>query len=103
MTQSDHRSRAHAPALVELRRVLTDTPSHLLQGDFAHPEQPLRRVARALADDARARDDVRAELLLIELRHLWRELPEARRLEPRTHEELWDRLVTACIEEFYRR
>ena len=45
---------------------------------------------------------MRAEHLLIELRRIWRDIPEARYLDPRAHEELWDRLVTACIEEFYR-
>ena len=82
--------------------MLTHTPAHVLLSDESQIGQPLRDVARMLAEEARARDAVRAERLLIELRHMWRDLPEARHLEPRAHEQLWQRLVTACIEEFYR-
>jgi hypothetical protein len=91
-----------ASGLAELRRVLAETPPHVLLADDAQAHQPLRCLARVLADDARARDAVRAERLLIELRRMWRDLPEARHLPPEAHEQLWQRLVTACIEEFYR-
>lgn len=101
MTESDNSPRGLSSGLAELRRVLSDTPTHVLLGDGAHAEQPLRHAARALAADARARDSVRAERLLIELRRMWRELPEARHLDPKAHDQLWERLVTACIEEFY--
>ena len=103
MSQADNSSREHPSGFAELRRVLSDTPAHVLLADDGHADQPLRDVARALADDARARDAVRAERLLIDLRRIWRDIPETRYLDPRAHEELWDRLVTACVEEFYRR
>lgn len=102
MTPSDDSLREPSSGLTELRRVLSETPTHVLLGDGAHDEQPLRHAARALAADARTRDAVRAERLLIELRRMWRDLPEARHLEPKAHDQLWERLVTACIEEFYR-
>jgi hypothetical protein len=102
MSQVDNSSHEHASGFAELRRVLSDTPAHVLLTDDGRVDQPLRDVARVLADDARARDAVRAERLLIDLRRIWREIPETRFLDPKAHEELWDRLVTACVEEFYR-
>jgi len=102
MSQAENSLPDLASGLAELRRILRDTPAHsLLAGDSLAPH-PLRNVARTLATAARSYDDVRAERLLIELRRMWRDLPETRQLEPRTHEQLWDRLVAACIEEFYR-
>ena len=102
ISQVDNSSHEHASGFAELRRVLSDTPAHVLLTDDGRVDQPLRDVARVLADDARARDAVRAERLLIDLRRIWREIPETRFLDPKAHEELWDRLVTACVEEFYR-
>ncbi len=90
------------PGITGLRRVIANTPTHVLLANADHPEQPLRVIARAIAAEARAQDAVRAERLLIELRRVWRDIPEARRLEPHMHEELWDRLVRVCLEEFYR-
>jgi len=101
MTTPDDTLRAVPPGIAELRRVLRETPPHEFLNQGAQDERPLRRAARVLADDARARDAVRAERLLIELRRYWRQLPEARLLEPEVHDRMWDRLVTACIEEFY--
>jgi hypothetical protein len=96
-------ARAELPSGVsELRRIVANTPTYVLLQDDPHATKALRTAARALADEARAHDAVRAERLLIELRRVWRELPEARRLEPQAYEQLWERLVTACIEEFYR-
>lgn len=85
-----------------MRRAIANTPTQELLAIDAHEQQPLREIARALAAEARAHDAVRAERLLIDLRRVWRELPEARRLDPQAHEELWDLLVRTCIEEFYR-
>jgi hypothetical protein len=102
MIQADNSSGDRPPGFAELRRVLSDTPAHLLLADGGHVHQPLRDVARTLANDARARDAVRAERLLIDLRRIWHDIPEMRYLDPKSHEELWDRLVTACVEEFYR-
>ena len=102
MSQLENSSEELPTGSAELRRVLSDTPTHVLLAAETSAERPLRHAARALADEARARDAVRAERLLIELRRIWRDIPEARYLDPRAHEELWDRLVTACIEEFYR-
>ena len=100
MSQLDDIPREIPRAVADLRRVIAETPTHQLLAD-SHASQPLRTIARALAHDARSRDATRGELLVMDLRRIWRELPEARRLEPRAHEELWERLVTACIEEFY--
>lgn len=102
MSQADNSRPEHSSGFDALRRVLSDTPAQVLLARDGHLEQPLRDVARALADDARARDAVRAERLLIELRRIWRDIPETRYLDPKANEELWDRLVTACVEEFYR-
>ena len=102
MSQFDDSPPELSSGLAELRRVLTETPPHVLLGDDARDAQPLRQAARVLANDARSHDAVRAERLLIELRRIWRELPEARHFDLRTHEQLWSRLVTACVEEFYR-
>jgi len=102
MTQRED-FRADLPSgVAELRRIVANTPPYVLLQDDPHGTQSIRSAARALADEARAHDAVRAERLLIELRRIWRELPEARKLEPEAHEQLWERLVTACIEEFYR-
>lgn len=103
MSQLDNSNHEHPSGAAELRRVLSDTPAHVLLTSDGRVDQPLRDVARILADDARARDAVRAERLLIDLRRIWSEIPETRYLDPKDHEELWDRLVTACVEEFYRR
>ena len=92
----------HDSGVTRLRRAIANTPTHELLAIEDAQVQPLREIARALAAEARALDAVRAERLLIELRRVWRDLPEARRLEPQAHDELWDRLVRACIEEFYR-
>ncbi|HEX6598402.1 MAG TPA: hypothetical protein VF034_03710 [Gemmatimonadaceae bacterium] len=102
MSQADQSSHEHPAGITELRRVLSDTPARVLLTDDGHVEQPLRELARVLADHARARDAVRAERLLIDLRRTWHDIPETRHLDPQTHEQLWDRLVKACIEEFYR-
>jgi hypothetical protein len=102
MRHADNSSHEQPSGVAELRRVLSETPARLLLAHDAQVDQPLRHVARALADDARARDAVRAERLLIDLRRIWRDIPETRTLDPQAHEELWDRLVTACIGEFYR-
>jgi hypothetical protein len=102
LTDGNAERGASSAGITTLRRVIANTPTHVLLATDDHPEQPLRVIARAIAEEARAVDAVRAERLLIDLRRAWRDIPEARRLEPHVHEELWDRLVRTCIEEFYR-
>jgi hypothetical protein len=89
-------------ALAELARVVgSHSPSRLLKPDTDAAEE-LHDAARLLADEARGRDPVRAERLLIGLRGAWRALPEVRRLADRqTDAALWDRLTMLCVEEFY--
>jgi hypothetical protein len=89
-------------ALAELARVVgSHPPSRLLRRDTDAAEE-LHDAARLLADEARGRDPVRAERLLIGLRGAWRALPEVRRLsDGRTGAALWDRLTMLCVEEFY--
>ena len=95
-------TRAELSGVSELRRMVANTPMYVRVQEDPHAAQALRSAARALAEEARAQDAIRAERLLIDLRRIWRELPETRRLQPEAHEQLWERLVTACIEEFYR-
>jgi len=102
MNQSEDARTELPSGAAELRRVVANTPAYVLLQDDPHGTQSIRSAARALAEEARAQDATRAERLLIALRRIWRELPEARRLEPEAHDQLWERLVTACIEEFYR-
>lgn len=102
MSQRDTDPREGNSGITRLRRAIANTPAHVLLAIDDPREQPLREIARALAEEARAQDAVRAERLLIDLRRVWRDLPEARGLEPHAHEELWNRLVRNCIEEFYR-
>ena len=72
------------------------------RGNARAADRALRAVARHLAAEARLRDPVRAERLLLELRRAWRELPEVRQLaDDGCRRALWDRLVLLCCEEFY--
>ena len=102
MQEEDPAPDENDSGIIRLRRLIANTPTAELLAQADHSSQSLRAVARAIAAEARAQDAIRAERLLIELRRVWRELPEARHLEPRAQEELWDRLVRTCIEEFYR-
>jgi len=87
-----------------LSRVLREHAPHALTG--VTPDEcaaaELRAAARLLAADARAAHPGCAERLVIELKVVWRTLPEVRRLPAGgEREEVWYRLVRLCIEEFY--
>ena len=72
------------------------------RGDKRASDRAIRDAARRLAREARERDTVRAERLLISLRSAWKQLPAVQRLSDAvTRRTLWDRVVLLCCEEFY--
>ena len=72
------------------------------RGNKRVSDRAFRDAARRLADEARARDAVRAERLLIGLRGAWMQLPAVQRLtDAAARRALWDRVVLLCCEEFY--
>lgn len=72
------------------------------RGETRESDRALRAAARRLAAEARTRDAVAAERLLIELRRAWRELPQMRGLgDSARRAAIWDRVVGLCCEEFY--
>lgn len=72
------------------------------RGNKRVSDQALRDAARRLAAEARARDAVRAERLLIGLRSAWMQLPAVQRVsDAAARRALWDRVVLFCCEEFY--
>lgn len=79
-----------------------EAPRLVGHGERRDSDRALRAVAGRLATEARARDSVRAERLVIELRRAWLALPELA-LVPQgaLRGALWDRLVRLCCEEFY--
>jgi hypothetical protein len=78
-------------------------PTRLIgRGERRASDHALRTVVRRLVEEARRTDPVRGERLLIELRRAWRALPAIQRLPvDGPGDELWDRLVLLCCEEFY--
>lgn len=63
----------------------------------------LGRALQQLASEAHAKG-ISAEHLLIVLKNLWSSLPEVRNIEkPADREKLKQKIVTACIEEYYRK
>lgn len=72
------------------------------RGDRRASDRALRGAAQRLAAEARARDAVRAECLLIDLRRAWSQLPAVQHLHDAVVKgALWDRVVLLCCEEFY--
>lgn len=72
------------------------------RGDKRASDRAIRDAARRLACEARQRDAVRAERLLIGLRSAWMQLPAVQRLNDAVaRRSLWDRVVLLCCEEFY--
>jgi hypothetical protein len=72
------------------------------RGDKRASDRALRNAAKRLAAEARARDAVRAECLLIDLRSAWSQLPAVQRVhDAAVRRDLWDRVVLLCCEEFY--
>lgn len=67
-----------------------------------NPTSTLRDELCRVADEARSRQ-IRAEQLLVLLKDLWADLPEVRRaVDVKEKAALLQRLVTWCIEEYYR-
>jgi hypothetical protein len=61
----------------------------------------LRRLIQRASQSARERG-LRAEQLLILLKETWRELPEVRHVPFQDADDMLARVVTLCIEEYYR-
>ena len=72
------------------------------RGHARASDRALRDAVRQLTREARARDSVRAERLIIELRESWPHLPGLVRSGVGARRALWDRVVTLCCKEFYR-
>ena len=61
----------------------------------------LRRLAQLIAVEARRRS-IRAEHVVVQLRQTWLTLHEAAQSPQRAHVVLIDRLISLCVEEYYR-
>ena len=90
------------PATAGLRGMAGDALRCVIGARADAPESgdATRTALRRLCDAAHARD-LRAEELLI-LKDAWRELPEARRAARDDERAALSRVVTLCIEEYYR-
>lgn len=73
-----------------------------LQGHLRQPvpDDTLRRALNALCTDARARN-LRPEQLILIFKQVWSSLPEIQNRIGNRRQELLDRIVTICIEEYY--
>lgn len=73
-----------------------------LQGQLRQPvqEASLRRALRAVCFEARMKQ-MRAEQLILVFKRVWYSLPEVQGRENSQRQELLDRIVTVCVEEFY--
>ena len=103
VVSSSDQPRGERPPLVvsvdELRALRSAPPAEVRSAGLADDVAvPLRAVC------ARAhRAGLRVEEVLVQVKQVWRELPEARRLEAlASRDEQLDRIVTALIERFYR-
>jgi hypothetical protein len=105
MRSAEEQSRDRYPALTirardALRGVLaTHSPTTLLDNRKWPPS--LREPLVALCASSR-RDGDSAEQLLICVKQAWWSLPQQRRALGDCGSEVLSRIVTACIEEFYR-
>ncbi len=94
------------PRLESGRLVSLDTMAALREAIRRHLAGPstdrqLREALHRLSDEARAKG-LRAEHLIILLKQVWRELPEAlQTVEPQEQQQVLARLVTLCIDEYY--
>ena len=87
-----------------LLRDLLGRTLHSLLAEERQENQPtgdLRLALRDVCDRAR-NDGLRAEQLLLALKHAWRELPERRGLPRVDADAAFARVITACINEYYR-
>lgn len=71
-----------------------------LQPDGASRVVDLQRAMRALCDEAR-RQGMRAEDLIVLFKKTWQARPEPHHMSREETGQLFDSLVTMCIEEFY--
>lgn len=73
-----------------------------LQGHLRQPvpDETLRRALSALCADARARN-LRPEQLILIFKQAWTSLPEFESGSRNQRQELLDRIVSICIEEYY--
>lgn len=82
--------------VARLRTVLT---SHMVHPDVADPE--LARVLRQVVTEARNRQ-IRAEQLIVMLKHVWDSLPDARyAIDREAQMHVRQRLITLCIKAYY--
>lgn len=79
-----------------MRTVLT---KHIGHPDVADPE--LARVLRQIVTEARNRQ-IRAEQLIVILKHVWDELPDARyAIDREAQQQVRQHLIKLCIEAYY--
>lgn len=79
-----------------LRKVLA---RHLSHPGVADPE--LAQVLRQIVTEARNRQ-IRAEQLIVILKHVWDELPDARyAIDREAQDQVRQRLITLCIKAYY--
>jgi hypothetical protein len=72
-------------------------------GGGAADEEPVCAALHRLADEAHERQ-LHGEHLLVAFKRIWSEMPEVRALrEAGERQRLLDRLVTLCIDAYYRR
>lgn len=82
--------------VARLRAVLTN---HLAHPDVADPE--LARVLRQIVVEARNRK-IRAERLILMLKAVWDDLPDARyAIDREAQMQVRQRLITLCIKAYY--
>lgn len=93
--------REEFPASLLSERAMTALRT-AIQGQFRHQtaDHSLRRALRALCVEARAKE-LRAEQLILIFKRVWHSLPESRGGEARKRQNLLDRLITICVEEYY--
>lgn len=82
-------------------RALTAVRS-AFQGQLRHPSSDLatRRALRALCLEARTRE-LRAEQLIVLFKRIWHSLPESRGRDTHKKQQMLDRMITICVEEYY--
>ena len=81
-----------------------DAMRHAVRVSLEQPAEAsgLRAALRAVAVEAQARQ-IRAEQLIVVLKQVWHTVPEVRSAPTRDIQDgLLDRLITACIQEYYR-
>jgi hypothetical protein len=73
-----------------------------LQAQLKQPiqEASLRRALRAVCFEARMKN-MRAEQLIVVFKRVWFSLPEVQGKDSPKREEILDRIVTVCVDEFY--